>query len=188
MRSLIFASVVSTAIMFSGCSSKSPYNESISTLKSKHNSLPSWVNIESTNTAVGSSTYKGQSYGFQKNEAIAIAKMNLSNKIAAKTDSLIKTFYQATGAKQGKKSIAQIDELTKQISTQVSSTIISGVEVKDVYIAEDGEMFVKILVSEEDLQSAILHSLLGNKIMKSELNAEKGFKELKDAVKEANIN
>jgi len=172
-------------LLFTGCSQKSPYGQDVGELQNKHEDLPKWVLSDSDDySAVGSASYKGQSYIHQRNEAVATARMNLVNKIEIKVDSLTRVFYQATGqgSNLSEKNLATIDEVSKQVTSQVSSLYLRGSKAVDTYIADDGEMFVKVEV-DPNINLSILENMKSNPILRQQKNADEGFKELETEVK-----
>ena len=112
----------------------------------KFKSLPSWVNEDNGLVSVGSATYKGQSFIQQKNQAVAVASMNLGRKIKTKVDSLTRDFFQGTTNEN-----SSIEEFTSQTTSQVSSEVIRGMYVKNIYVSDDGELFVQLSVNEDVL-------------------------------------
>jgi len=170
--------LVST-IMFTGCAEKNQYGKLPNQLVQKHKDLPSWVNNDSGLVAIGSATYKGQSYVQQKNQAVSIAKMNLGRKIQTKVDSLVRDYYRSTGAKE-----AMVEELNSQTTSQVSSQVLQGVYVKEVYVSDDGEMFVQVGIDSETVSEFHSNNTKMQKYIYQQLQAEKSFKELKQEVKE----
>ena len=167
----------------SGCSSKQEsmkksYGQEII---AKHESLPSWITEpdDSPFTAIGSATYKGQSYFYIKNEALALAKMALAQKLQTKVQALTRTYFQTTGVQTE----AVLGELSKQVSSQVSVQNISGAKVLKTFIAPDGEFFVKIAMNPEDVHSISAMSHNNAKIIWQQLQADKSFKELEQEVK-----
>jgi hypothetical protein len=169
--------------LFTGCSSK---NESLKNaygkeLQAKHDSLPSWVTDkdDSPFTAIGSATYKGQSYFYIKNEAIALAKMALAQKLQTKVQAMTRTYFQTTGIQTE----SVLGEVSKQVSSQVTVQNLSGVMVLKTFIAPDGEFFVKVAVNPDDINSIASMSHNNAKIVWQQLQADKSFKELEAEVK-----
>lgn len=175
---LSMLSVLSVTV--TGCSSKN-YNASPATnaLIEKSNNLPKWVNQDEGMVAVGSATYKGQSYIQQKNQAVAIAEMNLGRKLKTKVDSLVRDYYRVTGNKD-----SMIEELSSQTTSQVSSELLQGVVVKEVYIANDGEMFVQVAINSEMIAEYKIGNAKMTKYVQTQLMAERSFADLKTEVKE----
>lgn len=163
-------------LLYTGCSTAQVKPKE---LAHKNKDLPSWVNDDFGMVAVGSATYRGQSYIQQKNQAVAVASMNLGRKIKVKVDSLTQDYYRSMGEKS-----PAIDVVTTQITSQVSSEILSGVSVKNIFIAEDGEMFVQIVLDNDSIANYIIGDANMKKYMSTQLAAEKGFKDLKQEVKE----
>jgi hypothetical protein len=168
------------SVTVTGCSSKN-YNASPATnaLIEKSNNLPKWVNQDEGMVAVGSATYKGQSYIQQKNQAVAIAEMNLGRKLKTKVDSLVRDYYRVTGNKD-----SMIEELSSQTTSQVSSELLQGVVVKEVYIANDGEMFVQVAINSEMIAEYKIGNAKMTKYVQTQLMAERSFADLKTEVKE----
>jgi len=182
-RTILFIIMVAISSVFIGCSTKQEgikkhYAQEII---SKHENLPSWITEpdDSPFSAIGSATYKGQSYFYVKNEAIALAKMALAQKLQTKVQAMTRTYFQTTGV-QTESTLA---ELSKQVSSQVSVQNLSGVKVLKTFITNDGEFFVKVAINPSDLQSIAAMSHNNSKIIWQQLQADKSFKELEDEVK-----
>ncbi len=136
MKKVLLSAAMIAGLMFVGCSTTTSQQQFAKPMLEKHNDLPSWV-VEDDDilSAVGSALYIGQSYSQQRTEAIAVAKMNLSQKLSSKVDSMIKQYYQNKGIVKSNNS---------QVSVQVSSALLQNTKVVDTYVSDDGELFVKI--------------------------------------------
>ena len=182
---IIHKSVACCVLVFFvlGCSTKQETikNQYGKEILSKHESLPSWITEpdDSTFTAIGSATYKGQSYFYIKNEAVALAKMALAQKLQTKVQAMTRTDFQTTGIQTE----AVLGELSKQVSSQVSVQNLSGVKVLKTFIAPDGEFFVKVAINPDDIHSIASMSHNNAKIIWQHLQADKSFKELEHEVK-----
>lgn len=136
MKKVLCSAVMVAGLMFVGCSTTTPQQQFAKPMLEKYDNLPSWVKeYGDIDTAVGSAMYMGQNYIQQQTEAIAVAKMNLTQKLSSKVDSMIKQYYQNKGI---------VKTNNSQVSVQVSSSLVKNVKVVDTYVADDGELFVKI--------------------------------------------
>lgn len=182
-----FSTIVITgfaaAIILAGCSSKevAPKKAEPTVLIQKHESLPSWVNSEDGDllSAVGSARYKNQTYLQQKAEAQLSASGELAAKIEKRINTLMKSYHQSTGQAD-----ATLEDVFKQTSSSIASQTISGLIVKDVFIAKDGEMFVKVVVDPKYLEASMNGSLQNNKVAWQQVQAKKAFVELEKEAKE----
>lgn len=171
------------AIILGGCSSKevTPKKAEPTVLIEKHESLPAWVNSEDSDllSAVGSARYKNQTYMQQKAEAQLSASGELAAKIEKRINTLMKSYHQSTG-----QSDATLEDVFKQTSSSIASQTISGLVVKDVFVAKDGEMFVRVIVNPKYLEASMSGSLQSNKIAWQQVQAKKAFIELEKEAKE----
>jgi hypothetical protein len=178
----LVAASAALLLVATGCSNKEEPKPRVepSALIEKNEALPSWVNTESKDifTAVGSARYKNQTYTQQKAEAQLIADAALAEKIEKRINSLMKVYHQSTG--QGD---ATLEDVFQKTSSSIASQTISGVVVKDIFIAKDGEMFVRVVIDPKYLNGIVSGSFQTNKIAWQQTQADKAFSTLEKEAK-----
>ena len=182
IHSLVVA-LLTGAILFTGCGSKTPdyRQEKVKNFSEKINDLPKWVTEDASPfTAVGSAVYKGQSFFHVRQEAVALAKLALVQKVSAKVDAVTKTYYQSSGATPD----ASLEDVTKTVSSQLSSQVLNGVIVTKTYASEDGELFVQVTLNPDAFEQFLKNNYSTQKYLYQQINADKAWKELKEEVKD----
>lgn len=181
-RITLVAASAALLLVATGCSNKEGPKPRLepSALIEKNEALPSWVNTESKDifTAVGSARYKNQTYTQQKAEAQLSAGAELAEKIEKRIDSLMKLYHQSTGQQD-----AVLEDVFQKTSSSIASQTLSGVVVKDVYIAKDGEMFVRVGIDPQYLINTVNNSLNTNRTAWQQTQAGKAFTTLEKEAK-----
>lgn len=165
------------ASTITGCASSNPPKlPEPSALLKKHKDLPNWVNDDAgMYVAVGSARFKGQTYIQQKMEAELIANGELAMKIEKRLDALAKAYHRSTGQSQ-----SYNEDVFKSVISSVTSQTLSGIKHKEVYVADDGEMFVKVELDPEYLSQFLKSNYASNQTRWQMIQADQAFKELDD--------
>ena len=185
-----FATVSIAALLaLSGCASKQEYvshnindyadqgNESIykpDKLEDRIkiiNELPNWVQGQSNPyMASGSAPYRGQDFAMQRDEAVFVAKQNLAESLEQKVSSL-KKLHKSSSNRSNETSF-------ESTGKQVASMLIIGAVTEKTYIANNGELFVLVVVDPE-----FAKQVAKKQNFSKELKNDKYFIELEDEVK-----
>lgn len=176
-------SLIAGIMLFSGCSNKEVdiRKERIENFTKTYHNLPEWVTKDgSPYTAVGSAVNKGQSFFHLRNEAVALAKMALVQKVSVKVDAMTKSYYISTGAG----SEAVLEDATKSATSQISSQTLSGVIVTKTYVDDSGELFVEVTLKPEVFEEFIKNNYKSQAYVYQRLQSDKAWQELKEEVKE----
>ena len=153
------------ALLATGCNSKQelkpieqPPTPTANQVKNKLDGAPKWV-IDHTNQdllmASGSAAPTKAGYQFQLTEARAQARSELARQISVKVGDMTKNFLQVTGIAKGE----TVDKVSSQVSKQVANETIAGSRQKDIWVADDGELFVLIVIDAAELSKSIKNSL-----------------------------
>ena len=135
------------------------------------NELPNWVQGQSNPyMAVGSAPYRGQDFGMQRDEAVFVAKQNLAESLEQKVSSLRKSYKISSSYKN--------ESSFETIGKQVANMLLAGVVVQKTYIANNGELFVLVLIDPEFAKQVAAKQRLSK-----EFKTDKHFLELEDEVK-----
>lgn len=135
------------------------------------NNLPIWIQSQSNPyMAVGSAPYRGQDFGMQRDEAVFVAKQNLAESLEQKVSSLRKSYKISSSYKN--------ESSFETTGKQVASMLLAGVVVQKTYIANNGELFVLVLIDPEFAKQVAAKQRLSK-----EFKTDKHFLELEDEVK-----
>lgn len=165
LQTIKFSTLAVLAILATGCNSKQelkpveqPQTPTASQVKNKLDGAPKWA-IDHTNQdllmASGSAAPTKAGYQFQLNEAKAQARNELARQISVKVNDMTKNFLQVTGIAKGE----TVDRVSSQVSKQVASETIAGSRQKDIWVANDGELFVLMVIDASELSKSIKNSL-----------------------------
>lgn len=139
-------SIIALAFLFSACTSEpAPKKEFVSEIPAKYameNGMPVWMNNPDYAGKFGevgiAKPQKRGGIAAQKRTAIAIAKANLSKKLELRIESELKTEKKVTGDK--------FESSLSSLSRQESENLIKDATVEDMWLNENNELFVWIVI------------------------------------------
>jgi hypothetical protein len=139
-------SVTAATMMMSGCAQNEPQiSQAPAQVKNKFANAPKWVlnpQIEGGIAAVGIAQVSPAGMQFQRTEAMANGRDELVRQLELKVSNMVKSFTQVTGAG----SSASLDKVASSVSKQVASQTLSGSKQKDMWIADDGELYILMVL------------------------------------------
>lgn len=142
-------SLLAATILFTGCSSKEEINVQdgkATYVDPELQGAPSWVMIPSVPgfvAEVGSAPRNaGNDFSFQREEAMANARDNISRQISVKVGNMFKSFKAATGSGAD----ATFDRSADRVSKQIASQSLQGTIVKDTWISKSGTLYVLMII------------------------------------------
>ena len=148
MKSRVLKSVIAAAslVLFAGCAAEqSPVAQAPAAVKNKFAGAPSWVlnpNLEGGICALGSAVQNDAGFNFQRTQAMANGRDELVRQLELKVSNMVKDFTQVTGVGNA----ATIDKVSSSVSKQVASQTLAGSKLKSTWVADDGEMFVLMVM------------------------------------------
>ena len=163
-----------------------------SNLPSEFDGAPSWVvmggsAIEGAVAATGSAPRNaGNDLSFQRQEAMADARDNLSRQLAVKVQNMFKSFKASTGTAED----GSYDRASESVSRQISNNTISGSKLRDAWFSKSGTMYVLVVIDTETIAKEMENQLknnssLGNKkAIYQKFLADKAQGELDKALEE----
>jgi hypothetical protein len=179
LKSLLVVSM--TSVVFTGCAND---NANISTgyVDMELKDAPKWVmnpEVEGYIAELGSASRNaGNDFSFQRTEAMADARDNLTKQISIKVNNMFKSFKTATGS--GKDST--FDKSSETVSKHIASQTLSGTKVKDTWISRSGTLYVLMVIDtkavSDMMDKAIKTSFKNDKAMYQKFLASKAQGEL----------
>ena len=178
MRQLTFlfsALMMVSMVVFSGCGSKEPARPA------KFANAPEWVlnpQTEEGLAAVGSAQKSPGGMQFQRTEAMANARDELARILSVKVNNMTKNFMQSTGVGDAQ----TFEKVASQVSKQVASQTLEGSRQKDVWIAEDGELYILVTLDpatvKEYTKEAMRTSMKNEEALWQQFQAQKADQQL----------
>lgn len=176
MKKILLMASMALALTFTACSNKEPVY-----VDPEFKGAPNWVlnysDTKNTITAVGSAQKNaGNDYAFQKQEATANARDNLSQQIEVKVNNMFKSFKSTTGAGVD----GTYDKATEAVSKQISSQTITGSKINKSWRSMTGTLYVQVSLNKDlivkDIKAKTSH--LNDNALFQKFLAEKAQKEL----------
>jgi PBP1b-binding outer membrane lipoprotein LpoB len=191
MRFYISVTLIATALIFLGCSSKeeikpeeptTPTDTQDRYVDPELQGAPKWVlmpSVQGMISEVGSAPKNpGNDIGFQRNEAMGDARDNLARRISTKVGNMLKSYKEASGA--GKD--ASFDRNVKTASKQIASQTLNGTTVHDTWISRSGRLYILMVIETpkavEAVEESIKTSFKNDKALYQKFLAEKAQGEL----------
>ncbi len=160
----VFLSILCASLLIIGCSSKYQLGEGASSIEDsalEANNLvnaPSWVLNGGREglSAIGSADITKAGLQFARNEALALARDELSRIISVKIEGLVSNAVSQSIGNNAYDS--NVEKYGEQITRQIVSQTMVGTKQKDTWITSDGKQ-IYVLVE--------LDSALSDKVQKS---------------------
>lgn len=160
----VFLSILCASLLIIGCSSKYQLDEGASSIEDsalEANNLvnaPSWVLNGGREglSAIGSADITKAGLQFARNEALALARDELSRIISVKIEGLVSNAVSQSIGNNAYDS--NVEKYGEQITRQIVSQTMVGTKQKDTWITSDGKQ-IYVLVE--------LDSALSDKVQKS---------------------
>lgn len=177
MRITILA--VMTTLWLTGCGSTSP--RSGSTEESTMSDAPEWFlkMPASADILYGVGNAKKQNPALARKTATARARDEVSQAVEVKVSNLMKDFMEESGIGDN----AQALELSKSVSKQVAAVTLQGSTVRESHIGKDGTMYILVEYSLSAARHAALEEAKNREAEFNKLEAQKGFDELEEALR-----
>jgi hypothetical protein len=138
-------------VTFSGCSSKN-------TSRQEFNNAPKWVKVPRVKgyiTGLGiAPPNQGDDIALQRNEAMAVARDDISRQIETKVGSFTDKFAESTGTKD-KRSFAR-DVKTKIRS--ITKTKLRGARTQKSWMSESGKLYLLMTLETKEVLNMIKQS------------------------------
>lgn len=154
------AALFAVAVLFTGCSQKEVEvkDGSATYVDPELQGAPSWVMIPSVKgfvAEVGSAPKNaGNDFSFQREEAMANARDNISRQISIKVENMFKSFKAATGSNKD----ATFDRSAERVSKQIANQSLQGTIVKDTWISKSGTLYVLMVIDSTSVTKTIENS------------------------------
>ena len=182
MKKLLFSSAVIATMIFTGCgmSSKSisPFSPSC---QIEGASAPDWVcnggaNMEGGVFAVGSAQKSPLGIGFQRQEAMAAARDELSRQMSIKVKNMFKSYMSSTGT--GNSQTAE--RVATNVSKQLSKEVLQGSKLLKTWISPKGTMYVLVGMPnvKKAVKQAVKTTLHNDQALWQEFKAKKAQENL----------
>ena len=192
MIKIIFKSLVTVgmaSIVFTSCTTTQPkVSEKYIDMELKD--APKWVmmpEVKGYIAELGSASKNaGNDFSFQREEAMADARDNLTKQISIKVNNMFKSFKSITGS--GKDST--FDKSSEKVSKQIASQTLSGTKVKDTWISRSGTLYILMVIDtdivSDMMEKAVKTSFNNNKALYQKFLASKAQGELEQELEKAN--
>ena len=182
MKKLLFSSAVIATMIFTGCanSNNSPAPKAPS-CQIEGASAPDWVcnggaNMEGGIFAVGSAQKSPLDIGFQRQEAMAAARDELSRQMSIKVKNMFKSYMSSTGTGNAQTA----ERVATNVSKQLSKEVLQGSKLLKTWISPKGTMYV--LVGMPNVKKAVKQAakttLHNDQALWQEFKAKKAQEEL----------
>jgi len=139
-------SVAAATMLMTGCAqNEAQVAQAPAQVKNKFSNAPKWVlnpQVEGGIAAVGISQASPAGMQFQRTEAMANGRDELVRQLELKVNNMVKNFTQVTGVG----SAATVDKVSSSVSKQVASQTLAGSKQKDMWIADDGELYILMVM------------------------------------------
>ena len=177
-RQLLKLSII--PLIFLGCANQ-PQKE-ITGCKIDGVKAPQWIcNNVDTNSTIYEMGFAPKSHlglSFEKNEAMAQARDELSRRIIVKVKNMIKTYLSSTGIKNNQTA----EKVVTQVSKQLSKTTINGSKLKTFWISPKGDIYVLVGMNKSNLtnrvSNAVKTTFHNDEALWQEFRAKKAQEEL----------
>jgi hypothetical protein len=168
----------------SGCSSPQPKVAKGFTNASL-DGAPGWV-LDPTSAkgvaAVGSAQRSPGGIQFQRNEAMASGRDELSRMLGLRVKNMLSNFSRQTGVGEGQ----SFDKVTEDVSRQMSKETLNGSKQKDLWIAPDGTLFILVSLDPKSVadiaKQSVLTSMRNDKALYQQAEAKKALDSLDSAI------
>ena len=166
LKSMLF--IVGFVMIIAGCSSKYGLGEGASSISDealKANNLvdaPSWVLNGGRDglSAIGSASITKAGLQFARNEALAMARDELSRMISIKVEGLVSNAVsQAVGNNAYD---SEVEKYSEQITRQIVSQSITGSKQMDTWITPDGSQIYVLVEQDERLSDKVQKNIMQN--------------------------
>jgi len=155
MKKILISSLIVSTLMFVGCgSSNAPTPKIAFQCQIDGVNAPNWVcdggaNMEGGVFAVGSAEKSPLGIGFQRTEAVAQARDELSRELNVKVKNMFKSYMSSTGT--GNTQTAE--RVATSVSKQLTSQVLTGSKLLKTWISPKGTMYV--LVGMQNVKNAV---------------------------------
>ncbi|RDU57318.1 LPP20 family lipoprotein [Helicobacter sp. MIT 99-5507] len=155
-------------MIIAGCSSKYGLGEGASSITEaalKANNLldaPSWILNGGREglSAIGSADITKAGLQFARNEALAMARDELSRMISTKVEGLVSSAVSQSVGNNAYDSI--VEKYSEQITRQIVSQSLVGSKQMDTWISPDGKQIYVLVEQDETLSDKIQKSIIQN--------------------------
>lgn len=155
-------------MIIAGCSSKYGLGEGASSITEaalKANNLldaPSWILNGGREglSAIGSADITKAGLQFARNEALAMARDELSRMISTKVEGLVSNAVSQSIGNNAYDSI--VEKYSEQITRQIVSQSLVGSKQMDTWISPDGKQIYVLVEQDETLSNKIQKSIMQN--------------------------
>ena len=120
---------------------------------------PAWV-LDPTSakglTAVGSAQRSPGGIQFQRSEAMASGRDELARMLGIKVKNMMSNFSRQTGVGEGQ----SFDKVTEDVSKQLARETLNGSRQKDLWLAQDGTMYILVALDPKNVAEVAKRSML----------------------------
>ena len=152
MNKLILLSIGILVAIISGCSSV-PSKVAKGYSNPSLDGAPGWV-LDPTSTpgivAIGSAALGLGGVQFQRTEAMAAGRDELARILSLKVKNSLENFARQTGIGDSQ----TFDKVTKDTSRQLAKETLNGSRQKDLWLAQDGTMFILVMLESKSVAEA----------------------------------
>lgn len=151
------AALFAVSVLFTGCSTKEEIKveEQAIYVDPELQGAPKWVMIPTVQgfvAEVGSAPKNaGNDFSFQREEAMANARDNISRQISIKVENMFKSYKAATGSQKD----ATFDRSAERVSKQIASQSLQGTVVKETWISKTGTFYVLMVIDTDSVAKTI---------------------------------
>jgi len=151
------SALFAASVLFTGCSSKEEVKVQDRTtyIDPELQGAPTWVMIPTVQgfvSEVGSAPKNaGNDLSFQREEAMANARDNISRQISIKVENMFKSYKAATGSNKD----ATFDRSAERVSKQIANQSLQGTIVKDTWISRSGTLYVLMVIDSSSVTKTI---------------------------------
>lgn len=120
---------------------------------------PAWVldpGSQKGLNAVGSAQRSPGGIQFQRNEAMASGRDELARMLGTKVKNMMSNFARQTGVGEGQ----SFDKVTEDVSKQLARETLNGSRQKDLWIAQDGTMYILVTLDPKSVAEVAKQSVL----------------------------
>jgi hypothetical protein len=147
---------------------------------------PMWVcepMMEGSITAIGVAQKSPAGVGFQRTEATAQGRDELTRILNLKVSNMVKSFAQSTGIGEAQ----TMEKVSSQVSKQVASETLSGSRVVKTHVNQsNGELFVLMAIDTQAVQDyakkAVATSMKNDEALYQQFMAKKAQEELEKEI------
>lgn len=173
-------------LFFSGCSSKNEIQKN-QICQIDGANAPQWVCIGGREkemiTGVGSAESSPLGFNFQRTEAIAAARDEISRQISIRVKNIFKKFESSTGVKKDK----SVEKVAENVSKQLSYETLKNSKIIKFWKSPKGVLYVLVGMPKKDVIDDVKTSFHNKKALYQKSLATKAWKNLdKEIDKEFN--